>query len=151
MWYLFRNVWMVKGTHMKRKVALIIFLVILMSTVSIAKANRQAVALVSSNPARIGQASWYSKRDRGIRRHTANNEIFDDTVFTAAMWDVPFNQKVRVTNRENGKSIIVRINDRGPHRRFARSGRIIDLTKTAFAKIGSTKSGLIDVELELLD
>jgi len=77
-------------------------------------------------------------------------EVFDDSGLTAAMWDVPFNQRVKVTNLENGKSVIVRVNDRGPHRRFVREGRLIDLSKQAFSNIASLKRGLIDIELELL-
>lgn len=97
-----------------------------------------------------GHASWYSRRDPGINRHTANNEIFDDSKLTCAMWNVPFNQKLRVTNLANGKSIVVRVNDRGPHKRFVRKGRVIDLTRTAFKQIGGTKKGLIQVQVEFL-
>ncbi len=97
-----------------------------------------------------GRASWYSKTDPGINRHTANNEIFNDQDLTCAMWDVPFNQKLRVTNIENGKSIIVRVNDRGPHKRFVRKGRIVDLTKSAFKRIAGTQKGLIRVQVEFL-
>jgi len=99
---------------------------------------------------KIGRASWYSKTDPGINKHTANMEIFDDTDLTAAMWDVPFNQRIKVTNFENGKSVIVRVNDRGPHRRFVQRGRIIDLSKQAFSEIASLKKGLINIQLEFL-
>ncbi len=99
---------------------------------------------------RVGQASWYSERSAGIRRRTANNEIFDDADMTCAMWGVPFNHRVKVTNLSNGKSIVVRVNDRGPHRRYVQSGRIIDLTKSAFRKIGGLKEGIIKVEVEFL-
>jgi len=97
-----------------------------------------------------GDASWYSRRSPGIRKHTANMEIFDDNAMTAAMWGVPFHQRVRVTNLENGKSIVVRVNDRGPHKRYFRRGRIIDLSKKAFSEISGLKEGLIKVEIELL-
>jgi len=99
---------------------------------------------------KIGKASWYSEQSPGINKRTANNEIFDDTGLTAAMWDVPFNQMAKVTNFENGKSVIVRINDRGPHKRYVRKGRIIDLSKQAFSKIAPLKKGLINIQLELL-
>ncbi len=99
---------------------------------------------------KTGKASWYSKRSPGINYRTANNEVFDDTDMTCAMWNVGFNQKIRVTNLANGKSIVVRVNDRGPHKRYVRQGRIIDLTKDAFKKLGATKDGLIDVEIEFL-
>lgn len=97
-----------------------------------------------------GRASWYSRTDAGINVHTANMEIFNDRDLTCAMWDVPFNQKVRVTNLDNGKSVIVRVNDRGPHKRLVRKGRVIDLTKTAFRKIGGAQKGLIRVQVEFL-
>ncbi len=98
----------------------------------------------------IGKASWYSEESPGIKPRTANNEIFDDEDLTCAMWGVPFNQRIKVTNRSNGKSIVVRVNDRGPHLRFTRRGRIIDLTKEAFSKLSDLKRGLIEVELEML-
>ena len=99
---------------------------------------------------KTGQASWYSETDPGINIHTANNEVFDDSGLTAAMWDVPFHQMVKVTNLNTGQSVVVRINDRGPHRRFVRQGRIIDLTKQAFDLIGDLDEGLIPIQLELL-
>lgn len=74
-------------------------------------------------------------------------EVFNDRDLTCAMWGAPFNQTVKVTNRSNGKSVIVRVNDRGPHFRYFRKGRVIDLTKAAFAKIASLDNGLIDVEV----
>ncbi len=67
------------------------------------------------------------------------------------MWDTPFNQRIRVTNAENHKSVTVRINDRGPHRRLVREGRIIDLSKRAFSRIAPLEQGLIPIELEFLD
>ncbi len=97
-----------------------------------------------------GQASWYSRNDSGVRKTTANNESFNDQAMTAAIWGVKFGTKLRVTNKENGKSVIVRVNDRGPHRRFVRQGRVIDLTTAAFKRISSAKVGLIDVLVEKL-
>ena len=97
-----------------------------------------------------GQASWYSKESPGIRERTANNEKFDDQGMTCALWGVRFNQKVKVINLANGKSVIVRVNDRGPARRFIRQGRVIDLTKGAFDRIASLKRGIIDVRVELV-
>ena len=99
---------------------------------------------------KVGQASWYSETDPGINIHTANMEVFDDSGLTAAMWDVPFHQRIKVTNFENGKSVVVRVNDRGPHRRFVERGRIIDLSKQAFLEIAPLKEGLINIQLELL-
>jgi len=98
-----------------------------------------------------GQASWYSRHAPGVRERTANNEKFNDTALTCALWGVAFNQKVRVTNVETGESIVVRVNDRGPDRRYVRQGRVIDLTKVAFRRISPTGKGLVDVQVELLE
>lgn len=113
------------------------------------EADNMAVATPRS--VRYGMASWYSESDLGINEHTANNEVFNDLGMTCAMWDVPFNKWVRVTNMDNGKNVLVRVNDRGPHKRFVRQGRVIDLTKGAFTKIASPHKGLINVQLEFLD
>ena len=98
----------------------------------------------------FGKASWYSRQSPGINKRTANNEIFNDQALTAAMWNVPFHQLVKVTNLDNGKSVIVRVNDRGPHKRFVHKGRVIDLSRQAFIQIASPKKGLINIQLELL-
>ena len=97
-----------------------------------------------------GRASWYSEQDPGINVRTANNEVFDDSGLTAAMWEVPFHQLVRVTNTDNGKSVVVRVNDRGPNKELVRGGRIIDLSKKAFSEIAPLGRGLIPIQLELL-
>ena len=112
--------------------------------------NETALKFENRRYVRYGKASWYSKQSLGINKHTANNEIFDDMAYTAAMWGVPFNQRIKVTNMNSGESIIVRVNDRGPHMRFVQRGRIIDLTQKAFEKIGGLQDGLIEVELEFL-
>jgi rare lipoprotein A len=72
-----------------------------------------------------GIASWYGPTFYG--HHTANGEIYDGTEFTAAHRTLPMPVNVRVTNLDNGKSIIVRVNDRGPYAK----GRIIDLSEAA--------------------
>jgi rare lipoprotein A len=78
--------------------------------------------------------SYYSDGE-----HTANGENFDPNAFTAASKTLPFNTRVRVTNPANGKSVVVRINDRGPYV----SGRCLDLTRAAFAAIASLGSGVL--------
>jgi rare lipoprotein A len=98
-----------------------------------------------------GYSSWYSKTDRGIKKTTANNEIFNDQAMTCAIWGESFGTMLKVTNRSNGKYVMVRVNDRGPHRRYVREGRVIDLTKAAFKKISSTKYGLISVKVEKIE
>jgi rare lipoprotein A len=87
------------------------------------------------------EASFYADGSR-----TANGESFDPNGLTAAHKTLPFNTMVRVTNRANGKSVTVRINDRGP---FV-SGRCLDLARGAFTKIASTSAGVIDARYEVL-
>jgi len=94
-----------------------------------------------------GKASWYSQNDPGILLTTANMETFDDSELTCAIWDLPFNAILKVTNLENNKSVIVRVNDRGPAKRL---NRAIDLTKTAFAQIADLDKGLIEVSIEAI-
>lgn len=91
-----------------------------------------------------GVASFYGKKFHG--RKTANGERFSMWAMTAAHKTIPFNTKVRVTNLDNGKSIIVRINDFGPHLK----GRIIDLSRGAAARIGMIKSGTAKVKVEVV-
>ncbi|MFI7210382.1 septal ring lytic transglycosylase RlpA family protein [Micromonospora maritima] len=86
-------------------------------------------------------ASFY---DEG--QMTANGETFDPNALTAAHKTLPFDTKVRVTNPANGKSVVVRINDRGPYI----DGRCIDLSRAAFAAIASTDLGEVDVRYEVL-
>ncbi len=94
--------------------------------------------------AMVGVASYYGPGFHG--KKTANGERFDMYELTAAHKTLPFNTKVRVTNLGNKKSVIVRINDRGPFKK----GRIIDLSKSAAKKIGLIKTGTAKVKLEIL-
>ncbi len=97
-----------------------------------------------------GLASWYSEFSPGIRKTTANMEIFDHDKLTCAIWDVPFNTRLEVTNLENNRRIIVRVNDRGPAKRLCRKGRVIDLTMEAFKRIADLDEGLVNVEVRVL-
>jgi len=92
----------------------------------------------------FGKASYYAKKFQG--RSTASGEKFDQRKLTAAHKKLPFGTKLRVTNTQNGKSVIVRVNDRGP---FVK-GRIVDLSRSAFTKIGDTKTGVLSVKVEVL-
>ncbi len=91
-----------------------------------------------------GVASYYGKRFHG--RRTANGERFNMNAMTAAHKTLPFGTKVRVTNARNGKSVVVRINDRGP---FIR-GRTIDLSRAAARKIGIIQRGHGRVKLDIV-
>lgn len=90
---------------------------------------------------KIGNASYYSDYYEG--RTTANGETFRQSKVTAAHKTLPFGTKVEVTNLKNHKSIVVRINDRGP---FVK-GRIIDLTKSAAKEIGMLSDGVSKVKI----
>ena len=127
-----------------------LLLPILFASIVLADACAQRTAPASSpasierHRAETGQASWYGKAHHGQR--TASGERFDPSAMTAAHKTLPFNTKVRVTNKNNGKSVVVRINDRGPYIR----GRCIDLSKAAFASIESVGRGHTAVKVERL-
>lgn len=93
----------------------------------------------------VGTASYYTSRDYGGR--TASGERYDDRAMTAAHPTLPFGTRVRVTNLENGRSVIVTINDRGPFRK----GRVIDVSKRAARKLGFLREGTTRVRLEVVD
>lgn len=92
----------------------------------------------------IGRASWYGVKHHG--RKTASGEIFSKDSLTAAHRTLPFGTKVQVKNVKNGKTVIVKINDRGPFRR----GLIIDLSHAAASAIGMIRSGITGVEIRVL-
>ncbi len=91
-----------------------------------------------------GYASYYGPNFNG--RRTASGEIFNMYAYTAAHRYFPFGTIVRVINLENGKSVIVRINDRGPYK----AGRIIDLSYAAAKKIGMIGKGVVKVKIEVI-
>jgi rare lipoprotein A len=91
-----------------------------------------------------GEASYYGPGFAG--RRTASGEIFNPSQLTAAHRTLPMGSKVRVINKRNGKSVVVRINDRGPFTK----GRVIDLSVAAARQINMIQSGKAPVSLELL-
>ena len=92
----------------------------------------------------VGIASYYAAKFHGKR--TASGEKFSQKVLTAAHLTLPFGTLLKVTNLQNMKSVIVRVNDRGPHVR----GRIVDLSKAAAELIGLRHTGTARVELQIL-
>ncbi len=88
-----------------------------------------------------GVASYYADKFKG--RKTANGETFRQYKMTAAHKTLPFGTKVRVKNLKNGRTVKVRINDRGP---FVK-GRIIDLSKKAARRLGMINDGISEVEI----
>lgn len=101
--------------------------------------------LLSCSPSMKGGASYYSSKFQG--KKTASGAVYNEWHLTAAHKTLPLGSKVKVTNLANQKSVIVKINDRGPYV----GGRVIDLSLGAFCKIASTKDGVIKVVLELQD
>jgi rare lipoprotein A len=91
-----------------------------------------------------GLASWYGRKFHG--RRTASGEVYHQEKFTAAHRTLPWGSKVKVTNLANGKSVEVRINDRGP---FVKD-RIIDVSRAAARALGIVRAGIATVEVEWL-
>lgn len=89
-----------------------------------------------------GKASYYSSRLHG--RHTASGERYDESAFTAAHLDLPFDAQVCVTNMHNGRTTMVRVNDRGPYV----GNRIIDVSFAAAKELGMLRSGTARVKVE---
>ncbi|AMB84334.1 hypothetical protein AWM79_03075 [Pseudomonas agarici] len=92
-----------------------------------------------------GVASYYGARHHGKR--TASGEPFDQHSLTAAHRQLPFGTQVKVTNLANDRSVVVRINDRGPHTR----GRLIDLSQEAAKQLGMLQSGTARVRVQSLN
>jgi rare lipoprotein A len=92
-----------------------------------------------------GKASYYADKFEG--RPTASGEKYKHAKLTAAHKSLPFGTIVKVTNIKNGKSVEVRINDRGPYV----DGRVIDLSKSAAEKIDLIHAGIADVKIEIID
>ena len=97
-----------------------------------------AVLISGTTPAsaQCGSASWYA-----LYSQTASGEQMNPANLTAAHRTLPFGTKLKVTNQRNGKSVVVRINDRGP---FIK-GRMIDLSKAAAKKLGFIDKGVANI------
>jgi rare lipoprotein A len=106
--------------------------------------NKSKTFQYGSKPYQVGKASWYGKRFQG--RTTASGEDFDMFELTAAHRQLPLGTYVKVTNMRNGKSVIVRINDRGPYV----SGRIMDLSYSA-ARMLEFHAGVEKVRLDIVE
>ncbi|WP_379921051.1 septal ring lytic transglycosylase RlpA family protein [Erythrobacter sp. R86502] len=106
--------------------------------------NTAASAPVETRLGR-GSASYYAARFNG--RRTASGERFDNSAMTAAHRTLPFGTRLRVTNPANGRSVVVRVNDRGPFTR----GRLIDVSRAAADELGMVARGHADVELAVIE
>ncbi len=106
------------------------------------EAGPQAAAVATGS--QVGIASWYGGKFHG--RTTASGELYDMHAMTAAHPSLPFGTRVRVTNLENGRSTVLRINDRGPYAKR----RIIDVSRHAAEHLGFLKAGLAKVRVEVI-
>ena len=91
-----------------------------------------------------GRVSWYGPGFHG--RRTASGEIFDTNALTMAHRTLPLGSRVRVTNLDNGRSIVLRVNDRGPYVR----GRIGDLSHAAATRLGFVEGGVVRARIDLI-
>ncbi len=131
-----------------RKTAVIIITAITVASYSsLAQANQPDLKATADKPSVkkvfYGQASFYSNKFNG--RETANGEIFSQKKFTCACNVLPMGTWIKVTNLRNGKSAIVKINDR----LHPKMRRIVDLTSAAAKKLGFTAAGLTRVKVEV--
>jgi hypothetical protein len=94
---------------------------------------------------KFGEASFYDDSFHGLE--TSNGETYDKSEFTAAHRTLPFNTILLVTNKENNKSVVIRVNDRGPFRK----SRILDLSRAAAKKIGMVPFGVVPVKIKVLE
>jgi rare lipoprotein A len=92
-----------------------------------------------------GLATWYGGKHHG--GPTASGERFNKHAMTAAHLTLRMNTRVRVTNQRNGRSVILRINDRGP---YGNKRRIIDVSEAAARKLGMIEAGVVPVKVEVL-
>jgi len=119
------------------------------------------IIILCSFNSKTTKVSWYGPGFDG--RITANGEIYSQDSLTAASPNLPFNTLVKITNPNNNKSVIVRINDRGPFKCFKKNGKIrpvrplephsmrkFDLSKKAFETIANINKGIIQVEYKLI-
>ena len=97
--------------------------------------------LALAKPSGGGLASFYSEGQK-----TANGEQFDPNELTAAHPSLPFGTKLRVTNTNTGKSVTVRVNDRGPYV----PGRVVDVSYSAAQALGMVRSGTANVKLDVV-
>ena len=110
-----------------------------------APGDTHAAPTAPAHHVQTGLASWYGRAWQGKR--TASGERFDIRKLTAAHRHLPLNTRVRVTNLTNGRSVEVKINDRGPYA----PQRVIDLSAEAAKQLDMTKKGLVPVKIETIE
>lgn len=122
---------------MKRFILVIIMIISTFGIYSFTNTN--------ANDAKASFASFYHDKFNG--RKTASGEVFNNEKFTAAHRKLPFGTNVKITNLRTGKSVVVRVNDRGPFH----ASRSFDLSKAAYEEIGDIKRGVMPIEYEIID
>ena len=122
---------------MKRAILVIIMMI---STLGLLSFNNSA-----NDAKKTSFASYYHDKFNG--RKTASGEVFSNASFTAANRTLPFGTKLKVTNLRTGKSVEVKINDRGPFH----SSRALDLSKAAYKTIGDPNIGTMPIEYEIIE
>ena len=122
----------------------VLLLLLLSLGADVALASPSAEEFQSEQTRVHGAASWYGPGFYG--RRTASGDVFHPDTLTAAHRTLPFGTRVRVTNLENGKTVVVRINDRGPFRRH----RVIDLAHGAATVLQMKQAGEVPVAMEIL-
>jgi rare lipoprotein A len=103
-----------------------------------------AAAATSASATENAKIAWYGRKFAG--RKTASGEAFNPEALTMAHKTLPFGTRVKITNPKNNKSVIVRVNDRGP----TQADRVGDVSYAAARKLGMVKSGVIEAELSVV-
>jgi rare lipoprotein A len=98
-----------------------------------------------ANKKEVGMASYYANKFEG--RRTASGDVYHHDSLTAAHKTLPFGTKLRITHIANGRSVVVRVNDRG----MKGLNRVVDLSQSAAEKLGMISSGVAKVEVEILN
>lgn len=130
---------------MRRALTHVLAVFFLTANLGAAPAPNSSKSRKSPKPYQIGKASWYGKYFHG--KTTASGEPYNMFDFTAAHRDLPLGTWVRVTNLRNGRSVVVRVNDRGP---YAGNSRVIDLSYSAAQILGFRTRGLVKVRLDVV-
>ena len=140
---------------MRRVLPLTLAMLLLVATLGAAPASKSSartpadipstLRAAAPKPYQVGNASWYGKQFHG--RTTASGETYDMFQFTAAHRRLPLGTLVRVTNLRNGRTLVVRVNDRGP----VPTSRIIDLSYAAAQMLGFRGKGIQKVRLDIVD
>lgn len=137
-----------KSTFLRSTLAAAIFLLgasgALAQPAAASAAASAPPATASAAAGESGKIAWYGRKFAG--RKTASGEAFNPEALTMAHKTLPFGTRVKITNPKNGKSVTVRVNDRGP----TQADRVGDVSYAAARKLGMLKSGVIEAELAVV-